>query len=316
MLKKTLRTISPGTCIYSNGEDVLLIKRDVWLFRKDGTAVVKIEDVSYPRKVIFLPGRKALIDVPNKKEFTCISTEDGSFLWQIQKAGENIQGTASYFVASSDYSIIYDYGYTIDEKLFVDRISIADQGYIRVYTEDCLRTTPTAYCDKNDVLCMLQQHAILENTTGQWWMHQGKCLHQLGILACPFENGDAHPYWQNRWTDDYRHIIAANERYVLLQDLSVWDWEEKKFFSLIGEAKAKTLPKATFVWDYDEVRKLLTVCYLIGDRKLVVDVANQKILGDYQFLPEDKARGYARLIDNAFWVSTSKGVVRLPFPNV
>ena len=137
----------------------------------------------------------------------------------------------------------------------------------------------------------------------------------------PFQGAAPRPYWKRHWqaeqAERYNPIRACDGRYILREDLSVFDMETQNSFFLVSESERQSLPPCCFRYFYDPERFLLTLWRLDDGQNVVIDCKSRKLLGRYLRENGIDAPGYGGcLVGNEFWRGTPDGVVRYPFPNV
>lgn len=326
MSRDILASIKKCELIFSNGQDVFVCGKHLWLFRTNGEFIKKVLPIRRPYKAVFLPNRRALVEGVEDHAYYYLDLETGEILWRSGKKGRR-SGETNQFVVAPNGVEVYSLFYVFQEEkrvLCVERICPELQIHDVFPVLNSLNITSAIFCDKDGTLCALQY----ENVTpynDDYYYNDYPNIFQHGILAIPFQNGIPRPYWKKQWqiqtTVRCSPAIACNGRYILHQDFSVLDLETQNTFFLLTDADRKSLPERSFEWFYDSERYLLTLWYTnILENNIVLDCKNKKIIGRYcheNTADNSASVGYGGcLIGNTFWMGTPNGVARLPFPNV
>ena len=289
-----LKSIKSCEVIFSNGQDVLVGGKSLWLFRANGEFVKKVLPIRRPYKVAFLPNRTALVDGVADHAYYYLNLEAGEILWVVKKT-QRRSGETPRFVVSPDGSMVYNlfYSYRNGRRvLHVERMIPEKRIYNIFAVEEPLGLasgglcmTRDMFCDSDGILCAFQAMNITRYEDYDY-METPNAVFHYGILALPFQNDVLHPYWKRHWkterTGKWNNICACSFRYF-----------------------------------YDSERFLLTLWRLDDKQSAVIDCKNRKLIGQYFGEPGlESPGGGGWVIGNEFWLGTSKGVARYPFPNV
>lgn len=309
----TLNTVKDCDSVFSDGENVLLGGKNLWLFRRDGTFVVKYKTIRNPHKVAFLPGNTALIDAHGDGAYHYISIDSGEILWSTLKKGRR-SGRAGRFAVSPDGRTVYDVCANPSGGFHIDRFVPSEQEYDHYVLRDGLRVTRDIYCNRNGDLCILQSHILVDSEDP--YSDNQIAMEQFGILVVSMEQGELNYNWLRRWQSrpgTYTSAVGCNGKYILRSDFSVLDLDTMETFRLLSESDQQTLPKDGFGWHYEARKKFLTVYYLMEKLNIVIDCRQRKVVARYP--REDWSTGYqGSLVDEEFWMGTSGGVIKRPFP--
>lgn len=329
MARDILKSIKTCDVIFSNGQDVLVGGKPLWLFRANGEFVKKVLPIRRPYKVAFLPNRTALVEGAEDHAYYYLNLETGEILW-VTKKKHRRSGETPRFVVSPDGSTVYNLFYSYRNEirvLHVERLIPVKRIHDIFAVEEPLGLasgglcmTYDLFCDSEGTLCAFQAKNITRYEDYDYMETPGAVFH-YGILTLPFQNDIPHPYWKRYWkteiTGKWNPIRACDGRHILFEDLSVLDIETGDTFFLVGGADRETLPPSSFQYFYDSVRFLLTLWRLDDSQKVVIDCKNRKLVGQYFGEQGIDSPGYGGwLIGNEFWMGTSDGVIRYPFPNV
>lgn len=312
-----LSSIKDACSIFSNGEDVLVAGKHLWLFRADGSFVAKFATIRLPMKAIFLPNRTVLVDGYGDKAYHHIALATGEILWSSNKKGRRMM-ESSRFAVSPDGMTIYDACYIQNKSMQIDRICPENESHEMFMIDEGLRVTEDIFCDETGTLCALQTHLIID--PDDIYSEKKTPIRQHGILSISFKNGTAVPHWTSQWQSkngDISHRFArgCDGTHILYEDLSVLDMKNQIIFQLISPEDAAQFPKDGFTWKYDCERKLLTVFFVSSLYNYVIDCDKKKIVAKYGRC--DPSVGYQGcLIGDEFWMGTVGGIVKRSFPNI
>lgn len=328
----SLASIKKGESIVSNGKDVLIIEKYLWLFRANGELVKKVP-IRRPYSAVFLPNSTAFVKCVRDTYFL-ISLETGDVLWMVKaKMPQRVNDTG--FVVSPDGSTIYNifYLYKYGKSIcYLERICPDSRLYEIYPIEEGMDITNSIFCEPDGTLCALQHQrkSYFKYEDEEYACHS---IHQHGILAIPFQDGHPSPYWKRQWeiTDGGRYSFGAacDGKYIIFEDLSVLNMETQQTFFLLSDEERKTVPWLRTFYTYDSERALLTLQFLgetfaFERQKVIVDCRSRKIVARYVTKAStDKSHFKAFsvgflgcLVGDSFWIGTEdEGVVRLPFPN-
>ncbi len=329
MAKDILKSIKKCDVIFSNGQDVLVGGVHLWLFRADGEFVKKVLPIRWPCKAVFIPNRTALVEGAGDCAYYYLDLKTGEILW-ITKKKLRRSGETNRFVVSPDGSTVYNLFYAYQGKtmcLHAERIIPAMHTHDIFpvkeplnLTEGGLCITADLFCDSEGTLCALF-HKNITRYEDYDYPETPKAIIHYGILALPFQGAAPRPYWKQHWqaeqAERYNPIRACDGRYILREDLSVFDMESQNSFFLVSESERQSLPPCCFRYFYDPERFLLTLWRLDDGQNVVIDCKSRKLLGRYLRENGIDAPGYGGcLVGNEFWRGTPDSVVRYPFPNV
>lgn len=326
MARDVMASIKTGNIIFSNGEDVLVAEKSIWLFRANGEYVKKLVAIRRPHKAAFLPNRTAIVDSGMDHAYYYLDLKTGDILWKTKKKCHR-NWEASHFAVTPDWSTVYNLFYAWSGStycLHVERIIPEKQIHdifpvkepLNLTGELCI--TSDLFCDEAGTLCALQDKNITRYEEYDY-METPQVVFHYGILALPFQNEALAPYWKRDWKEKngkWPSICACNGRYILYKDLSVLDMESGHTFFLLDDVVRKLLPDDYFQCFCDFSRCLLTLWYTGAKQNAVIDYKNRTLVGLY-LRDEPLGVGYGGcLIGNEFWTGTSNGIKRKPFPNI
>lgn len=328
MAKDIRKTITKCEVVFSNGHDVLISGKLLWLFRANGEFVKRILPIRRPYKAIFLPNRTALVEGCADGAYYYLNLETGDILWVTKKTFRR-STEVSRFVLSPDGTTVYNLFYATPkdkEFLYVERI------IPQTHTHDIfpvnvsfgpanggLCLTADLFCDSEGTLCALQYRNITRYGDYEYW-ETPRVIYEYGILALPICENALQPYWKKYWKAerlDYKTTIrGCDGTHILYEDLTVLNLETNTVFSLISPDDRKSFSPYSFDYFYDPERYLLTI-FRYDWLNLVIDCKNRKIVGRYRTEENEDCVGYhGWLIGNEFWMGSKNGVVSYPFPNV
>lgn len=326
MPRDVLKSIKTCDAVFSNGQDVIVGGRSLWIFRSTGEFVKKVLPVRWPCKAAFLPNRTALVESLADRAYYYLDLKTGEILWITQKKHRR-KREPDRFAVSPDGSTIYNVFYSYHGEtysLYAERIIPEVRKHeIFVVNEPLNLTGPLStigdlFCDSDGTLCTLQYKNITRYSDYDY-METPRVIFHYGILALPFHDGQLHPYWKKHWQAERvgkeSRIRACDGRCILYENLTVRDMESQSVFSLIDESDREFLPPCSFRYFYDPERFLLTIWRLDDRQKAVIDCRERKLVGRYFSSPETDTGYGGWVIGNEFWMGTPDGVVRSPFPN-
>ncbi len=311
MRKITLDTIKECNFIETNGEDVLLFAKKLWLFRADGSYVCQVESARWPTKVVFLPDRTAFIDGGADGYYHCISLSDGKILWSVPQKGRRNQCTKR-FALSQDHTFVYDYfeRYTDDVLYtFIDRISLTDHTHSVFQIQPGLRVLKDIFVDSEDRFCTLQFHMDFDGKLDRY----GNPTEQLvGIQAFAFHDSTVDSSWISQWKEPLsssKWPMYCNGKQILRENLWVDDLKTGLRCPLVPEPNQ--LPR--FSWAFYKEEKGLLITFDLSTRiNAVIDCVNGRIAALYN---QDSTAYSGNIVGNEFWLPYPDRVVRLPLPD-
>ena len=311
MRRITLDMVKECSLIETNGEDVLLFAKKLWLFRADGSFVCQVESARWPTKVIFLPDRMAFVDGGADGYYHYISLTDGKILWSILKKGRRNQ-CMKRFALSQDHMIVYDYfERDTDDGLcsFVDRISLVDHTHSVFQIQPGLRVIKDIFVDSEDRFCTLQFHMDLDGKLDQYG---NPTEQQVGIQAFAFHDSTVDSSWISQWKEPLtssKWPLYCDGKKILRENLWVDDLETGLRHPLLSESHG--LPRFSIA-SYNEEKRLLVAFDLSKRLNVVVDCSNGKIAAMYNL----DGKGYrGTVVGNEFWIGYPEHVIRFPFPH-
>lgn len=297
--------------LYCDGKTVLLLGKKLWIFRTDGSFVRKLNEVQNPYKAIFLPGNMALIDSVRSRAYYYVSLDTGEIVWSSPKTGKR-QQVEERFVSTPDGSIVFDYYYDLKGVFHIDRIEPSRQLHRVHVVKDTLRTSCGCYCDDRGMLHVMQRH-ILEQDDPRY-SDEKSCLY--GFLRLEFDEDILRSSWENQWTDAPRpRPYACDDRYTLYGNLTVQDRKTGEWIDLLQkDYRSKPERNGAISWHYDRENRYLTVSHLGTLINTIVDCKARKRVAQY----ERETPGVGSLgclINGEFWIGTTSGVIKFPFPH-
>lgn len=311
----SLESVKDAYSIFTNGDDVLVAGKNLWLFRTDGSFVTKFKTIYLPKKVAFLPNRTVIVDGHGDKAYHYISLDRGEILWSCNKKGRRMM--ESYrFAVSPDGTNVYDTCYIQNKSMQIDWLCPQSKIHETSGIEDCLRVTEDIFCDKNGVLCALQTHLVID--PNDIYSENSPSIRQHGILSIPYENRTPKPYWKRQWQSngtEYKSARGCDGTHILYEDFSVLDINDQITCQLLSSEESVLLPKDGFIWTFNSVNKFLTICFISSLLNIVIDCDKKKMVAKYERC--DQSIGYQGcLIGNEFWTGTASGIVKRSFPNI
>lgn len=326
MPRDVLKSIKNCDAVFSNGQDVIIGGKSLWLFRSNGEFVKKVLPIRWPCKVAFLPNRTALVESLADNAYYYLDLKTGEILW-ITKKRKRRNREPNHFAVSPDGSTVYNLFYSYQGEiysLYVERIiPEALKHEIFVVDEPLNLTGPLStigdfFCDSEGVLYTLQYKNITRYSDYDY-METPRVIFHYGILELPFLDDQLYPCWKKHWqaerTGKESPIRACDGHYILYENLTVRDMESQRVFSLIDESDREFLPPCSFRYFYDPERFLLTIWRLDDRQKAIINCKERKLVGRY-FSSSKIGTGFGGwVVGNEFWMGTEEGVVRYPFPN-
>lgn len=325
MARDILSTIRKCDIIFSNGEDVLVAGKTIWLFRGNGEFAQKLEAVRRPHVVAFLPNRTALVDSGVDRVYHYLDLKSGDILWSTKMRGRR-SDEGFRFAVTPDGSTVYNlfYAYRGPTRfLHVERIIPAEHIHDIFPVKEPLNLTGDLaitgdlFCDGDGTLCALQYKNITRYEDYDY-MDTPQVIFHYGILALPIQDGILRPYWKMDWKKERigkgYSPSACDGRYILYENLSILDLKTQRTFFLLNDASRESLPISSFRYFYDPAHFLLTLWYTGPCQNVIIDCKNRTLVGRY--FPENPFEaGYGGcLIGDKFWQGTAGGVAKKPFP--
>ena len=204
MARDILKSIKSCEVIFSNGQDVLVGGKPLWLFRANGEFVKKVLPIRRPYKVAFLPNRTALVDGVADHAYYYLNLEVGEILWVVKKT-QRRSGETPRFVVSPDGSMVYNlfYSYRNGRRVLHAERMIPEKRIYNIFAVEeplglasgGLCMTRDMFCDSDGILCAFQAMNITRYEDYDY-METPNAVFHYGILALPFQNDVLHPYWK------------------------------------------------------------------------------------------------------------------------
>lgn len=310
----TLSSVKDCEYICSNGKDVLLSGKNLWLFRADGTFVARYKTIRGIYTAAFLPGNTVLVQ-SMKGFYHHIALDDGQVLWSSEKKAKGVHAVQR-FAISPDGTAVYNL-HTVDfDRLYIDRIIPEKCIHEQFVVRTGYRVSYEIFCDSDGVLCALQSQVQSNKQTEEFIERIAE--RQSGILAFSIDSEGVQSSWKKKWTCESKptkYLLGCDGSHVMYGDFSVLQLETMKEFYLLPEEERMKIPEGSISLHYNATRCLLTVHYLAKNLNIVVDCKNRRVVAKY----EGDRTGFGTegcVIGNEFWIGTSEGIIRKPFPCV
>lgn len=295
-----LEQVKGNYWISRNNKYVVLIGKELWIFKVDGDFVACRKDIPNAFKVAFLSGDRALTG-SGKSGYHLLSLKDGSDLWSIKP--HKYETCAESFALSPDGVWAYDY-YSWKDDLYVVKINL-DHGEAEKYiVSPGLRCTKDILCDDDGIPCLLQSHYSI--ISGEQVSDNGILYQYQDVL----KKGSAY-YWKYKWQFGGKQIVEqylGNTDTVITNDLFVFTPQVGKGYYLLENEASPQFPELEPInvcLDYSG--HFIVLMY--NTVNIVVDWKARKTVACY-------AAEYTKgcVVDDQFWVSSKNGILRKPFP--
>lgn len=301
--KFTFDSVTDCEKIHTSGETVIFAGKHPWIFRKDGSYIAKIKGVRNAWQMYFLPNDIVFMDGSADKSYHFVSTQTGEIYWSLPKKGRRDLLLDS-IAASPNGQTVY-YFYSIHEDFYVDTI-VLDRRLCtskRLPVECAYVGGPigSAYCDEEGNLSLLQEVPLSQGTLRLYKLEPDT----LDILSCKEFHCTAKDF-----------AIQSNDEYILFANLKVFSIQAGEMFDLLeNEQKKIQTPGCRFVVDqYDKEHKLLTTHCPGNGSTLIIDCDKRSIAAHYR--PISYSLHSGALVENEFWIGSSDGIVKRPFPHM
>ena len=311
MTNNIIDRIKDCSLIFSSGNTVLLCGKYLWIYRIDGTLVIRHKEIRNPLKVMFLPNNTAIIDASGSRTYFYVSLDTGEIIWRSIKKGR-FTGSAYSFCLSPDGTTVYDTSVAAYGVLRIDRLKPEEFFHDTYTVRDGLRVTDAMCCDGPNSLSILQSHMIVDPDNAH--SAHSPPIRQNGVLTIEFSEDGATHYWKHYWQSNRKNrnrMRGYDGKYILFEDLTILDIETQHIFSLVGEER-KLCPAAPFSWYYDSHRDFLFIYYIGIPVNIIIDCKERKVISRYVL----EIDGQGCLIGNKYWIGTTCGVVQCPFPHM
>lgn len=294
--------------IYRNDDTFIFTGKHPWIFRTDGTYVAKISEILYGKNVRFLCDHIAFVDGLKDKTYYYVSLRTGEVLWRCKKIEKRnpIENTAISVDGRTLYCL-YNVGpYDTGPLYFVDAM-MPDAQQCSTYTipENILRGP--VFCMECDAVGNLDILTFDRSVPHK----EGFCAYSLLKISIPEMNVLSR---QNLTFDSTDIPVLFNDDYILFRNLRVINRQTGNIFSLVENNPMQIKRDVCYINGYDPTRKLLNICYLYKGSTLIVDCEKRCIAAHYAPITYGQSSGY--LYGDEFWIGTSEGVVKRPFPNM
>lgn len=309
MRKIGLSSVKDCEIIFAHNNSVILSGKNPWLFRKDGNFVAKYKSIRNAYSMMFLPGNIAFLDGGMDQAYHFISLDTGELLWSYVQKGRR-DFNPRLFAATADGDIVY-YVYSIKDILHVDQLILSKKSCITYSIPLSMRATYHCYCDERGYLCMCQSFLLPKDD------EQSESFAFFGILQ--WHPSNQTPTWKYQWIVPTGPLNGAvckcNDDYALLGNLKVRNLKTGEIFSLLeNQGEMPSIFGGYSVLAYDSASNLLTLCFTWSGSNLIIDCEERKIIAHY--VPIDRDYQYGCLIDGSFWMGSSDGIVKRPFPHM
>ena len=295
-----LEQVKGNYWISRNDEYVVLIGKELWIFKVDGDFVACRKDIPNAFKVAFLSGDRALTG-SGKSGYHLLSLKDGSDLWSMKP--HKYETCADSFALSPDGVWAYDY-YSWKDHLYFVKINLVHGEVEKYIVSPGLRCTKDILCDDDGIPCLLQSHYSI--ISGEQVSDNGILYQYQDVL----KKGSAY-YWKYKWQFGGKQIVEqylGNTDTVITNDLFVFTPQVGKGYYLLENEVLPQLPK----WEPVNIRLDHSgqfVVLMYPTVNIIVDREARRVVARYA---GDFTKGC--LVGNEFWISTKNGIVRKSFP--
>lgn len=305
MKTTTLSSLKDCSCIYSNGQSVLVAGRRLWLFSTNGSFIAQYPYITNPCSICLLPDNTAVVNGGGDKHYHHVSLTNGQVLWSVPKQGRRIYNDFDF--AADDCQMVYTGFMRCNQQLYIEQLNLVEQRYMLMPITTGMNTRPLLFVDEQNILHVLQSRMLNEVNSC------GGSKEVFSMLAFPAGVQRGSAFLKKRW-QSFRppFVSGSNGRYVLYQDLTVLDLETEQTFNLLeNDSFPKT--KCGFLSHYDKKRHYLTVSYFLSRTTIIIDCIARKRIAQYVAL--DDCGGIGTLVGDEFWIGTRNGIIRRTFPD-
>lgn len=311
----SLCSVTDCDMVFSFGDSVVLSGKNPWIFRKDGTFVSKLKTIRNSYRMEYLPGNMVLMDGGVDRAYHYVSLDSGEILRSWAKKGRRYTLLGGYAV-SPNGKVIY-HVYCNNNKFQVDHIDLEKETYTTYVIPVDYGSIRYCYCDDCGYLSLLIS-SLVHDTQENGKDHS---YQTTGILT--WLPGSSETTWKHQWksTDvtnpDGTRFDAkmCDDNYVLSGDLTVLSLRTGETFDLLENTPGlNRTPRSANILAYDPERKLLTVRFLHSGSNIIIDCRSRKIVAHY--VPITPGLSGGCLIGDEFWIGTSNGVIKRPFPHM
>lgn len=297
----SFESVTDCDTIFDCGENVIFAGKHPWIFRKDGTYIAKIKSICRAWNMLSLSNGTVFMDGHGDKSYHHISPENGEVLWSLPKKGKR-NLTPRRMSLSPNGRTVY-YLYSIGSDFLVDTIIPDEQVCLTKRIPLGKGPVHSFFCNSDGNLVIMQCEINAAHI-------DGFCTYTLLI----FDPTDMTPVAQPLHfpIEAVSVPVEANEHYALFSDLRVLDIQSGLIFSLLDDHLQKISKDLFTISGYDEMRQLLNIRYIGSGSTLIIDCNEHRIAAHYRPISEGLSSG--SLIGDEFWLGSSTGIVKLPFP--
>ena len=285
---------------------VIFTGPQLFIYKADGTFVVRRQDLGAIRKCILMNDNSILLDCSAKGFYTLISLLDGTEKCRIPQPKSDY--TCMRFTLSPDARYVYD-RCDLRGKYYFVKIDLMLKTAHKYAIKNNLRCVSDSICTQCGNLAFLEQH--YETTDGPAELHFSKnginCAHTSALNSrYSFER-------MSQWELPHPQIskfLLGSEDAVLTNDLQVYKPSSGELYSLMdNELELGNLGREPVSYRLDKQTKYLTLMY--DTANIIVDCTAQKMIAQY-------AANYrfGSIVGNEYWICTDEGVRKMPFPAI
>jgi len=301
-----LHSVKDSCVLQKCGDYVVSLGKKLWIFRTDGSFVAQCAEVRYPKRVLFLPPEEIFVEGGTDRKYHHISLSTGLDIWNAPMAKERMM-QAKDFVLSPDQKFIYDMYYS-KAQWVVLRVSLEEQTVATKVIPHTLFATVAIYTDEQGILYALQTHHLTSD---------GKTS-QYGIFKIDWRDSSEPQFsWVRLWEGETQMRWKYSDgKYVLREDYSVFDLQTLETFSLLegdDDWKPSVYGMATCV--YIPEQNLLMAYHFYDDGHVIIDCSTRKRISHYALKLNNDSIGFQGcLVNDEYWVGTTNGIIKKPFP--
>ena len=297
--------------IVDSEEYIVLFDKTLYIMKKSDLTVKNLTEYRDVFKGLILSGNRLLIDCGKQRSYIMLDLATGLELWRVPIPKSDY--TYSKFVVTPDHHFVYDYANKKGKYILI-RIDTGNQTVKHSLIENEYRCVYDLICDHDGLVWSLQGHLEFDETqnaeTSESFSSVGGVhLETLQAIAAPIEKE-----WRHRWEANATqpfHLFLGNADLVMNEDLTVFCAENHTTYSLVGNDAG---------WGGSSSHLCSCRCFtnssyimLVYDREnIIIDLHTRKMIARYAVELFHKGC----LIDGEFWIGTTEGILRKPFPAI
>lgn len=300
MRKDKFKDVVDCEAVLRQRDKLVFAGKHPWIFTKDEKCIGRIKQITRAWDMVFLADETVFMVGSGDRSYHYVSLKTGELLWSIPQKGKR-NFTPSILLASPDGQKAY-YLYSIQKTFYMDILDPKQQTCV---------TVPLPLVGMWPILCAFVNRE--GNVTIVRQNLEEKFIDKYDVFRMESFHRDTGERCRIHWRGKiYGWPVEANEKYILLDDLTVVDTENETVFSLVEDRSL--VPQDHFVFrEYDAERKLLNITYLCSGSTIIIDCGKREIVAHY--CPITDGFSWGCLMGDEFWIGTDEGIVKRPFPH-